>query len=471
MKHGFTAGQCSNVLLDLNSLPPQEDSIIENRTHPIETFSQLPKYVDGGSLDFHIEASSVECISLIESFLYLRLKVVKFNKKNEEQPIGKDDLVSYSPFVGNTLFKAISMKINDEEISQTAENYHSYEAYLNAVLHLTRNGQRSLLDGSGLSLSRPGSNSWTDPRPNSEGVSVNPGLTERHNLAEDNESTGFVTPLIWAPFLVPRVLPTKTEIDISLKLNSSEFCLIAFQPTTKNVQDQKTKKFKQEKITAGSLPTYRIKIEKAELCLQKYRLSPSAQLRQERMLSSGAVYPMTINKTTSFVLEKGSSQGFRALTIASELPRMCYVFMTTRTSLNSIKESPFDFKQFDVSEMYMVADGTKYPSNLSYNPQFKKGHYIRDWRIFQKEMHYANPDLFFNSSDWAASGYTIFPFNIVPDRSIGCSEYISTPENKSGNLNLHLKFEKELDEAIVIFVMMEYYRVLRLDSSRKPSWV
>ncbi len=451
MKRTLTAGECSNSMLDLSSLPAQENSIVSNRLHPIDTFSQLPKYVDGGSIDFHADASSIESISLLESFLYFEMQVVKFDADNHEKQLVVSDLVSYSPFIMNSLFKNISMKINDEEISQSAENYQAYEAYVNTVVQLSRTAQRNLLDGSALLLSKPGTGTVTDPNLVTPLGPANPGLQKRHGLAMESHTNGFVSPLIWAPFLVPRVLPTQTELSLSLKLNTSEFCLIVY---------------KKDELP---LPPYRIKILKAQLFLQKYRLSPQAQLHQERMLSSGAKYPMIINKTASFMIEKGSTQGFRALTIASELPRMCYVFMVSRDSLNSIQHSPYVFDTFGVRNMYLEADGEKYPSNLSYDPDFAKGRTIKNYMVAKKQLFNTNTDPFIDHEAFAGY-YSIFPFNLVPDRSLGC-DYISVPENKAGNLNLHVKFEKELSQAICVFVVMEFYKVLILDSQRKPTWL
>ncbi len=450
MKRTVTAGECTNSLLDLSSLPAREDSIVSNRLHPIDTFSQLPKYVDGGSIDFHTDASSIESISLLESFLYFEMKVVKFDKNNNERKLVTTDKVSYSPFIMNSLFKNINMKINDEEISQSAENYQAYEAYVNTVLQLSRTAQRNLLDGSALYLSPANTGNITDPDLTTPTGPANPGLDKRHQLAQESKINGFVSPLIWAPFLVPRVLPTLTELSLSLKLNTSEFCLIA------------------HKTGDLPLPPFRIKILKAQLFLQKYRLSPQAQIRQERMLSDTAKYPMIVNKTASFMIERGSTEGFRALTIASELPRMCYVFMVTRESLNSIEHSPYVFGTFNVESMYLEADGEKYPSNLSYDPDFENGRIIKNFMVAKKELFNTNKDPFIDHEAFAGF-YSIFPFNLVPDRSLDC-DYISVPENKAGNLNLHVKFRKELGEAICVFVIMEFYKVLTLDSHRKPLW-
>ncbi len=466
MKTQLVSGICSNSLLDLQSLPPYEDNIEANRTQIVESNTQLPTYIDGGSLDFYIEPSSVECTSLLESYLHTELSVIKLDDSSKEQKVTAEDLVSYIPFISNSMFKGISMMINDEEISTTIQNYHAYEAYVNTVLKLPKTSMNTLLDGSGLDLSSPGTLGVTNPVQ----FGLNLGLTHRHTKATAHKHMDYVTPIIWPLFLVQRVLPTKTELKLSLKLNSSEFCLIASDE--KYVEKEETgddgKKKKVMKAEKIEIPKYRIKIQTAKLFLQKYRLSTAGLTRMERMLASGAKYPMLTNSTNCFIVDKDSTQTVKSLTIASQLPRMCYVMQVTRSSLNSIKETPFNFQTFNVSEMYMECDGSKYPGGIGYNPDWIT-QFIPEHKLMLKELGNANNDMVFDRNGWI-SGYGIIPFNLVPDRSAHC-EYISLPESKTGNLNLHIKYKQPLKQTIAVIVIMEYYNVLQLDSQRKPKWL
>ena len=462
MKTGLSLGTCTNALLDLESLPKVEENIESNRLQVIESNSQLPLAVDGGSLDFYVESSSTECICLLESYLQTELRVVKVDKDGTENEVTEDDKVSFIPFIANTIYKGVSLQINDEEIANSIQNYHAYEAYTNVILNLSRTAQRCLLSGAGLGLSKAGTHAFTDPTTEGgDDQPLNPGLDHRHELATVTytDPSDFVTPLIWPLFMVPRVLPTKTELKLSLKLNSSEFCLIAAEETEE--QDD-------EVILKKPIPNYRIKIMKAKLNLQKYRLHPQALVRQEKMLASFAKYPMTTNKTSCFMVDSNSTQIVKALTIASELPRMCYVFQVTRSSLNSIKETPFNFQTFNVSNMYLECDGSKYPNGVGYDTHWAY-EYVNPHKIMMKELSYSNQDMTFDKMGWIA-GYGVFPFNLVPDRSVSC-DYLSLPVSKSGNLNLHIAYSKPTTVPIAVFVIMEYYNVLTLDSHRKPAWL
>ena len=68
--------KCANSFLETDLSLPKSREIESNRLQVVETISQLPKYLKGGSLDFFIEPNAVENISLIESFLHLKFRVI-----------------------------------------------------------------------------------------------------------------------------------------------------------------------------------------------------------------------------------------------------------------------------------------------------------------------------------------------------------------------------------------------------------
>ena len=219
------------------------------------------------------------------------------------------------------------------------------------------------------------------------------------------------------------------------------------------------------------MPNYNIKIHKANFVVQRYRLSPAAIAHQERILASptGAQYPMLCCNTSSFNLQTGMKDVVKPLIFSGKIPRMVYVYMVKREATSSILCDPFEFIHANVMEIFLEVDGRKYPSGLSYQPDFTTGRFQRDFRLFQRELNYSNRDMVFKMSDWE-SGYTIFPFCLIPDRSHGC-DYLAEPENPSGTVTLHMSFHVPLEKAVTVFATMEHHRVLSLDSARKPSWL
>lgn len=453
---------CSHAFLQTESDLPISEDIVDSRLQIIECYSQLPKLLNGGSLDFLVEASNVESTCLLESFLHLKLRVVKF-VNGVEKDLDDKDMVSYSPFITNTLFKGVSLSINDEPVNMNMEQYQAYEGILNTILYLSREEQERFLAGSGLYLSPPNTHEYTDPTPDPTlGSARNTALAERHSLVQ-YPHIGFTAPILWPLFLVPRLLPTKVELKLSLSLNTPEMALIAhpYEDTEGPEGDH---------IPAPALPNFNIRIDSAQLYLQRYRLSPTASATQERILNSsgGCRYPLTVNHTTTFNLAADVTEISKSLTMGTPIPRMIYVYHCYRDQVNNILTDPFEFQNCDIAEIFLEIDGKKFPQGLSYSPEFTTGNYYKDFRLFQREMNYVNSNLCFKIDDWE-SGYCIFAFNLIPDRSFGC-DYINPLENPNGTVTLHIRYRTPLSRSTTVFVTSEMQKVLCLDSNRKPRW-
>ena len=445
---------CANGLLDLNELPPIQDGIKSCRLQRIDTITQLPKNVDGGSLEFLVDPSLVESSCLYQSFFEFKIKVVKLDDNGNEKDLEATDLVSYINFMPNTMIRNVSLSIADEELTAATDVYFPYESYVSALFHLSKAGQNNLLgSGAGWFLDTPGAFDEIDPRPNdTTGEPLNAGLAARHNLTADSKVTTFVSPLLHPLFLVPKLLPTKTDLRIALHLQNTEFCLTAYKPTQ------------------APLPRYLIKVMSSALYLQRYRLSPEAQIHQERMLTDGAKYPLQTLHTSTFVIPTGSDGISRPITIASAIPSFVYVGFVKKKSFDGAQYlNALRFVDCDLSELYLELDGEKFPSGLSFKPNYATKDYALAYKQARSELNYSVLDLAFDADAWE-SGYTVYPISLLADRSLGC-EYISPPEHAKGQLNINVKFRKDLEEPVVAVVICETSRLLELDSQRKPKWI
>ena len=445
---------CANGLLDLNELPPIQEGIKSCRLQRIDTITQLPKNVDGGSLEFLVDPSLVESACLYQSFFEFKIKVVKLDNDGNEKDLEAIDLVSYVNFMPNTMIRNVSVSIADEELTAATDVYFPYESYVSALYHLSSAGQKNIL-GSGACWypDTPGTFDEVDPRPNeTTGQPLNEGLARRHNLTADSKVTTFVSPLLHPLFLVPKLLPTKTDLRITLHLQNSEFCFTAYKPTQ------------------APLPRYRIKVMSSALYLQRYRLTPEAQVHQERMLADGAKYPLQTLHTSTFVIPSGADGIIRPITIASAIPSFVYIgFVKKKAFDGAIYLNSLRFVDCDLAELFLELDGEKFPSGLSYKPNYATKDFALAYKQVRSELNYSVLDLAIDANAWE-SGYTVYPFSLLADRSLGC-DYISPPEHSKGQLNVNIKFRKDLEEPVVAVVICETPRLLELDSNRKPKWI
>ena len=494
-KINITKGELHSDMLDLQQLPPLNTQVESSRLQTVECHSQLPKYLTGGSLQFLVEPSSLEYTSLHESFIYLKIKGIKI-LDNKESKFEEDDRTAYIPFISNTIFKQLRMSINDHEISSSLNEYFAYESMIQALCYISKEVQETRYSGGFQQFSEPGTQSVNDP---TSSVHINGPFRERYLAATVGE-TVVAVPLLWCLWNCPKLLPSNTEIRLTLALNSSAFCLIQpeAQTTANLIEKSSTKKesvitiydnTKTTKPTTSSPPKrlkravknidekFDIKIIDAKLFVQRYRLTDTEHLRQERLLSSsGLLYPLNSLATITFNVEKGATGCKKSLFFYNKVPRVVNVYIVERDSTENINKDPFDFKggpdsHYSVKQLYLEYNGLMYPNGEGYNLSSGSSSLPMNFHLRQQELNGCNANTYINSPATWKKGYTIFPISLVPDRST-CSDYISKSNSADmGPCTLHILFMKPLPEACTVFVTTETYEVLQIDNKRHPHWI
>ncbi|MCP4649786.1 MAG: hypothetical protein GY853_06860 [PVC group bacterium] len=348
-----THGVCSNRLLDIGTLPPEETSIVAQKLQEVFSFSPLPKLISSGVLEFFIEPSAIDCICLYDSFLHLQISVVKINARGKEEPLARNDDISPINFLGQTLFSQLFIYINDELINEMNSTY-GYEATILSLMHLSEDVQNSYLKHAMWEPTTAGA-AWITSK-------MNPGIDawmkNRSLQIENSAIVSLTSPILHSLFLVPRVLPPNIELRLVFSFNSPEFCLLApavveesagqppVTPTAVTAASTETgKREKRSNQTATPHIKYNIKIHGAKLYLQKYRLSPQALQRQHQIMErTGALYPVGVLNTIVIPVDKGSQSVSKTLIIGGAIPRMAYVAQVERDAFyGSLHKCPFDF--------------------------------------------------------------------------------------------------------------------------------
>ena len=224
---------------------------------------------------------------------------------------------------------------------------------------------------------------------------------------------------------------------------------------------------------------YDIQLEVAKFFVQRFTLKDHALIREEKILNAnGAMYPLSPLTTVSFVAEQGSLSINKALSFSQKLPKYVYVFQISRDKENSIHRDPYYFQSFDVSDVALQLDEQKFPEGIGYSVNFNSntwgvnsGEWAIGYRQFQRELNFQNPNSTITPYAWSGSGgYTIFVFSLQRDKAaLGCG-YLS-PRSDLGQLNLLIKWRTPLPEAVKIFCIMEYSRVLHISKEKIPKWI
>ena len=441
--------KCTNKKLDLLSLPAVEENIVESRLDTIESLTQLPKLCgSGGDLCFHVSRNDTEVLSLFDSYLQLKLRVIKLDEQGNEQFIVGTDMVAYSPYISQSLFRSLQITANNQPLYENADVYFPYKAFALTMLYTGENTQRAYLRGTGWCPSTFGTHDIND----TTSKEMNRGLIERREFAINSTLSEFVTPVIDGLFQCPRIIPGNIDLKFNFFLNTPDFCLVM-----PKLQDN------------APNPRYDIRIEEARLFLQKYKLTEYANDEiRELAVSKGLSYPVINHNLVNFIIQPGENSFRRALPMTS-MPRMIYLFFVRRSALHSKHEDPFNFRNFLLKEAFIEADGRKYPQNRSYTPELMKAHYVKDYRMLLGEMGHKLPhDTIMTLRNWT-SGAFILPFNLTPDRSVGC-DYIAPSKALAGPIVINLRWDEDLTEPVSVMVLMENYKVLHIDDEGKFSW-
>lgn len=130
----------------------------------------------------------------------------------------------------------------------------------------------------------------------------------------------------------------------------------------------------------------------------------------------------------------------------------------------NFKESPYNFRLFDLSSINVTVDGRHIsPSPLKFaeNSDYLFGYLS----LFDHGSYglFGNKALSITRPDYA-KGYGIMQFNFTADA--GCSSHTSI--KRSGNVRVECNFSKNLPQNIIMIIYAEFNSELRIDYQRRP---
>ena len=217
-------------------------------------------------------------------------------------------------------------------------------------------------------------------------------------------------------------------------------------------------------LTNAGVP--RAVIRKPRLFVRKYE--PSAgymNALSKRLLRAPAVYHFERVQMRQATIAGGLQTAEWPNLVAGQLPKMMLVCLVSSAALSGSHDTtPFYLDHFDVSYLNAEIDGKLYPS----------GGYTMDFGTHQTLSCYdglCRVMEVFNNADRALpfsrteyeKGFTIFGFDFTPGgTSRGALTII-----KQGNLNLNIRFQKQLPNAINIIAYLVFDSTISINNNRQ----
>ncbi len=373
---------------------------------PVNTLSST------GPLEFQIPGTREDYIDLSSTALYVRFKIVREDGKPLDQ---STDIVAFNNLGIASLFSDASLTIGEQQIQGGSSDY-TFRAYFGTVMQFTPAAQDSSMRAMG----------WYKDEADKFDDKTNKGFAKRQALVGNSNSVELYGPLYFDFFNQDRHLINLTPMRIKLVPNKPEFFLNSY---------------------AATPPKMKIVFEEVNLYIEHLEMNPSVINGHEVGLTTqNAQYFINHTELLSFTVPKGQLSYIKENLFTDSAPKMVMIAMVDNTAYNGdITKNPFHFKHYDLSRLTLLHNGRPFPC-LPLTPDFANKRYLRSYVQSMKALGYFNTDDTNGlKPEEFAGGYTIFVFDLTPDKeaSSGCLH-----ANVPNNLRLELNFAKKLPNTI-----------------------
>lgn len=380
--------------------------------YPINTLSH------DGPIEFIIPGSSEDYIDVGNTTLYVQFKVTHEDGTDIDQAT---DNVAVNNLTIATLFSDASLKIGDTQVEGGASDY-SYRGYFRTVMQFTPRSQTSHMRAMG----------WYKDESNKFDDAANIGFTHRKNLIGNSKTVELVGPLYFDFFNQDRHLISSTPMRIKLTPNKPEFLLNCYS-------------------AAKLSPKFKISFEKVILYVERLEMNPSVvNGHAVGLKSQNAHYYINHTDLLTYTIPAGQQSYTKDHLFTDLSPKMLMISLVDNDAFNgNYKKNPFHFQHYGLNKFALYRDGRSIPGQ-PFQPDFTNKHYLRSYLQTMRAFNYWDTDDTngLTPSEWAG-GYTIYAFDLTPDKEVSSS---CLHANVGNNLRLELNFTAALPRTINVLI-------------------
>lgn len=422
--------------LDFFTIPPTNVSVSSAKVFEILPSNPLT------DTPYHFKIhSSDNYIDLSKCYLFTEFRIQKYKADGTLTNLVVDtvnaantDNVAPIQLIGNTFINNMRISINGREIFN-ANSLMAYKSYFSHELSFSPVAKLSHLEAAGYAYDN--------------GNELEKGLAydKRKEWFAKSKTVQCISKLDADLFCQPKLLLSQTEIDISILPNESNFLLIA--------------------PSAGTTK-YHFEVVNCKLYIKKDSLIDGLALDIARKLDlKPARYAVRKTLMKSAFISAGRYQ-FNANLFMDQIPRRIIMGLVANADfVGNLTTSPFNFQNFNVREISIVANGRIYPQ-APYDFDYKNGKCIRAFQALHENCGFAN-SLEGNgiNLDQFKKTHCIYVFNLtnsLEDQG-GVFDLI-----KNGTTEVDIKFNDKVPEGgIALVVMAECDSLIMLDKNRTIS--
>ena len=392
-----------------------------------------------GDINFFIPPSSNGLLDLSSVTLELEL-AIKVKKPDSEWTFLSDanDLACPGNNILHSLFQAVHLTVGNRLISDAGCNY-GYRAYMESLLHCTRGNAESVLSNAGYKIDTPGAMNLLD---------TNEGAKWRRMLFSRGQFVQLSGKLACDLFQQDKALLTGVPVGIRLVTARKEFYLQSWDQTA-------NKEFK-------------VVIRNPKIAIRRYIPAPDYMIKITEELQRKTVkyaVERTIMRTTD--ISKGVQNTIVSNLHIGALPKVVLLgFVASDDFCGKLGRNPFNFQNYEISQISVEVDGTSYPTK-PYVTDFKKHHYLEAYDGLLNTLgqrHTPNGQVQFDREAYG-NGYTLFGFDLTP----GATGRGPMTLIKQGTLSVAVSFASPLHEVVMMVAMLVYDNLIEVSITNTPA--
>ena len=435
-----------NPALRLFQVPPTDLSMASYRMVPIHPFT-----TGINPIDFQIDPQE-DYVDLSRSYFEIELSLKKAGGGN----VVADENTFLVNNIGHSLFKQISVRLNNTLISPQTDTYH-YKAYLETLLNFNRDDGETILKPQGWVNYVNWPNARTanqlnvaGPHADFEALAPKDQTFVRDLRGEITKyAAGVTRTLIMVPhievFHLSKLLIPQVQIGIQMYFNPVELWSLRYAGAV-----------------AFRLDPADVKVK---LYLCQVRLNPSVYRELMSDMTKQIVsYPTVRSEIRTYNIARNTLHYEINNPFQNRLPNMVIVGLVASTAFNgAVGENPFSFRQFQLVSVKQVVRGETYP----YEPLvMMRNNGSKDMRGYRQFLQ-ATGSLcksrgnMVQADDWGnGKNCTLFVFENAAN---GCLNSPVLNPKLSGELRLVLAFGGDQGANVTAIVYGEFENLLEIN--------
>lgn len=386
-----------------------------------EVFTQNNVKQDA-TLTFQVKGTPNQWIDLDDTYLMVKYKLLTHDGQAIANAADTVIKTFEEPNLLHNLWSQVEMAIDNAPIKSIVNPY-PMRAYIENLLTTTPNTLSAMYESEG--FWKEGSGTKFDHAIQDTTANIATNTPLRKKPQTDNKGSlertlyGKLSTDLWRQ---GRNLPPSHDLKLVLTKNRPEFYLRSGE-------------------TAGE--EHKLQLEKVIMVIKRVELYDDAQLDLDKAMNDAGkiVYPIRRVDVKSHVIATGTKVFQESVIVSGQIPtRIILGFLDSDSFSGSYAKSPFNFKHYNIEELYLQCHGDIYPSNR-YITSFTKKDALVPWLNLKRLVTPGHP--FFQHTisyeNFCQGGYTLWVVDLTQDNKCGqAGDYNNI--KMTGDVRIYVRF-------------------------------